>query len=146
MAKKEEGSKKQDHAKGEKTHVQKQDEPKFQAEKVRGAGNESAQGSGMWNADEKELGKVKGSGTGDFDEKGMGVGRGKSIGNTNSPGLEDAGETSLGNTDGTGVGNFDGIDISNFDPSTNLGKKVAGKGCLPAILGIIVVLSLTMIF
>ena len=68
------------------------------------------------------------------------------MGNANQPGMEDAGETNLGNTDGTGVGNFDGIDISNFDPSSSLGKKVAGKGCLPAIIGIIVVLALIMIF
>ncbi len=146
MAKKEESSKKQDHAKGEKIHAPKHVEPAFQAEKARESGKGSAQGSGKWNADEKELGKVKGPDLGEFDEKGMGVGRGRSLGNTNQPGMGDAGETNLGNTDGTGVGNFDGIDIGNFDPSSSLGKKVTGKGCLPAIIGIIFVLTLIMIF
>ena len=64
MAKKEESSKKQDHAKDEKIHAQKHDEPKIQAEKTRETGKESTQGSGMWNADEKELGKVKRTGHG----------------------------------------------------------------------------------
>ncbi len=146
MAKKEERSKKQDLAKDEKIHTQKHDEPKLQTEKNREAGKESTQGTGMWNADEKDLGKVKGKDTGDYNEKSMGAARGRGMENANQPGLEDAGETNLGNTDGTGVGNFDGIDISNFDPSSGLGKKVAGKGCLSTIVGIIVVLALIMIF
>lgn len=147
MAKKEESSKKQNHSKDEKIHAQKHEAPKIHAEKVRGAGKESAHGSGMWNADEKELGKVKGPDMGDFDEKGMGS-KGRGMGNADHPGMEDAGETSLGNTDGTGVGNFDGIDIRNFDPlaSGNLGKKAAGKGCLSTIIGVITVLALIMIF
>lgn len=146
MAKKEESSKKQDHAKDEKTHAQKHEEPKIHAENVREAGKGSAQGSGMWNADEKEFGKAKGPDMGELDEKGMGGARGRGMGTANQPGMEDAGETSLGNTDGTGVGNFDGIDIGNFDPSSSIGKKAAGKGCLSTILGIIVVLALVMIF
>ena len=155
MAKKEESSKKQDHAKEEKIHGPKHEEPKIHAEKTRGAGKESAQGSGMWNADEKELGKVKGPGMGDFDEKGMGA-RGRGMGNLNQPGMGDAtqpgignaGNTGLGNTEETGAGNVGGIDIGNYDPlaSGNLGKKVAGKGCLPSILGIITLLALIMIF
>ena len=146
MAKKEESSKKQDNAKDEKIHVQKHEEPKIHAEKNRGAGKESTQGTGMWNADEKELGKVKGPGMGGFDEKGMAGTRGRAMGNDSQPGMENTGETNLGNTDGTGVGNFDGIDISNFDPSSSLGKKVSGKGCLSTIIGVITVLALIIIF
>jgi hypothetical protein len=148
MAKKEENSKKQTHAKEDKIHGQKHEEPKLHGDKARGTGKEIAQGTGMWNADEKEIGKVKGPGKGDFDEKGFGGDRGRGMENLNDQNMAPSNEPDLETTGGTGVGDLGGIDISNYDPlaSGNLGKKVAGKGCLPSIIGIIMVLALVIIF
>jgi hypothetical protein len=121
MAKKDEKTRKHETGK-EETHSKKPDG-------IKKLDSSKAGGQGKVKSYETDL------------ENGISNGKGMK----NEGGFENKNKLDDGINVPTGLGNTDGFGFSNPDVSGQLGKTAAGKGCLSAVIGAILVIALLII-